>query len=131
MNWIKSWIQKRQVVAEVTDEATNERFKLIVSELRSSSEDIRPSDIVDFSEPLRSALNLAVRNGLMTLTELKNELQIGQEQAQEVAELLVERQLFKLSSISSKDDTYYETRLTAMTRPMKRPPLDLLKKLDK
>jgi hypothetical protein len=119
MNWIKSWIQKLRA----TDEVTDERFNLILSELKSSNEDIRPSDVVDYSEPLRSALNLAVRNGLMSLTELKDELQVEREQALKVADLLVARQLFKVSSISTKDETYYETRLSAMTRPMKRPPV--------
>jgi len=126
MNWIKSWLQKRRV----PDEKTNERFKLIISELKAGSEDIRPSDVVTYSEPLRSALNLAVRNAMMSLTELEKELQIGHEQAREVAELLVARHLFVKSALSNEKETFYETRLSAMTRPMKRPPLDLLKKLD-
>ena len=37
-------------------------------------EDIRPSDIVLFSEPLRSALNFTIRAGRFSLTEFEEKL---------------------------------------------------------
>jgi len=52
------------------------------------------------------------------------------EEAAQVAELLVERNLFEVTRFSTAEETYYQARISGMTRPLKRPPSDLLKKLD-
>jgi len=106
-------------------------YKRILGELKDGVDDIRPSEVVTFSEPLRSTLNLAIRNGRMSLTEFSTQLEIEREEAREIAEVLITRRLFVVSSLSNEQETHYETRVSAMTRPMKRPPMDLLKKLDK
>ena len=46
-----------------------EQFELALRELKAGKEDIRPSDVAFFSEPLRSALNQAIRIGRISLTD--------------------------------------------------------------
>ena len=107
-----------------------ELFKQVLQELNASRADIRPSDVVFFSEPLRSALNQAVRLGRISFTDFAKLLEAEQEQARQIISILVDRHLFHLSAFSSPTDTYYETRLSAATRPMTRPSSDFWKKLD-
>jgi hypothetical protein len=101
-----------------------------LDELRSRAEDIRPSDVVSFSEPLRSALNFAQRIGRISLTEMAGMLAIERRHARQIAQLLVARKLLHISPLSSPTETYYETRLSAMTRPLSRPAPDIWKKVD-
>jgi hypothetical protein len=101
-----------------------------LSELRAGTDDIRPSDVVSFSEPLRSALNFALRIGRISLTELAGRLEIGRDPASQIADFLVRRNLLHVSALSSESETYYETRLSALTRPLRRPPPDIWKKVD-
>lgn len=105
-------------------------YEIALKELQEREEDIRPSDVVLFSEPLRSALNFVIRLGRFSLTEFSEKLGYTREQTQQIADLLVKRNLFELSRFSNAEETYYEARLTAMTRPFKRPPTDLWKKID-
>ena len=49
-------------------------YKIALKELQTSSEDIRPSDILSFSEPLASALNFVIRLGRFNLTEFAEKL---------------------------------------------------------
>lgn len=121
LDWFRNWVRL---------DSDSEEFKRILGELKGGTEDIRPSDVVTFSEPLRSTLNHAIRDGIISLTDFAAHLQIEKEQARKVAEILIKRQLFVVSALSNEKETHYETRVSAMTRPMKRPPIDLLKKLD-
>ena len=105
-------------------------FQIALKELEERKEDIRPSDVVLFSEPLRSALNFVIRLGRFSLTEFAEKLEFTREQAKALADILVERNLFAVSRFSNAEETYYESRLSAMTRPLSRPPADIWKKID-
>jgi len=105
-------------------------FERTVSELQNRKEDIRPSDVILFSEPLRSALNYVIRLGRFSLTEFSEKLGFTREQARKVTELLIQRNLIVVSRFSTTDETYYESRLSALTRPLSRPSLDIWKKID-
>jgi hypothetical protein len=105
-------------------------FNIAIKELEIRKEDIRPSDVVLFSEPLRSALNFVVRLGRFSLTEFAEKLGFTRDQTKQIADLLVERNLFEVSRFTNTEETYYEARLSAMTRPLKRPPPDIWKKID-
>jgi hypothetical protein len=105
-------------------------YKITLKELEASAEDIRPSDIVLFSEPLRSALNHVIRLGRFNLTEFAEKLEFTRNESKKLADILVKRNLFEVMKSSTPEETYYQSRLSAMTRPMKRPTLDIWKKLD-
>jgi hypothetical protein len=105
-------------------------FQTALKELEERKEDIRPSDVVLFSEPLRSALNFVIRLGRFSLTEFAEKLELTREQTKQLADILVERNLFAVSRFSNAEETFYESRLSAMTRPLSRPPSDIWKKID-
>lgn len=105
-------------------------FDIAIKELEERKEDLRPSDIILFSEPLRSALNFVIRLGRFSLTEFAEKLPFTRDETKRIADLLVERNLFAVSRFSNAEETFYESRLTAMTRPLTRPPSDLWKKID-
>ncbi len=106
-------------------------FENAVRELSASAEDIRPSDVVLFSEPLRSSLNFVIRLGKFTLTDFENKLGLPREQAKQIADLLVKRNLFLLNAEhSTPAEPCYEARLTASSRPAMRKPADIWKKID-
>ncbi|WKZ37521.1 MAG: hypothetical protein QY332_06190 [Anaerolineales bacterium] len=105
-------------------------FRVAIKELKERKEDIRPSDVVLFSEPLRSALNHVVRLGRFSLSEFTEKLEFTRDQAKQVADLLVARNLFEVSRFSNAEETFFEARLSALTRPLKRPSLDIWKKID-
>lgn len=105
-------------------------FQIALKELEERKEDIRPSDVVLFSEPLRTALNAMIRLGRFSLTEFVEKLEFTREESKRLADILVERNLFAVSRFSNAEETYYESRLSAMTRPLSRPPSDIWKKID-
>ncbi|MBM4428276.1 MAG: hypothetical protein FJ031_13735 [Chloroflexi bacterium] len=105
-------------------------FDIAIKELEERKEDLRPSDIILFSEPLRSALNFVIRLGRFSLTEFAEKLTFTRDETKRIADLLVDRNLFAVSRFSNAEETFYESRLTAMTRPLTRPPSDLWKKID-
>jgi len=104
-------------------------YEIALKEL-ASQEDIRPSDIVLFSEPLRIALNFAIRAGRFSLTEFEEKLGFTREESKKIADILVGRNLFEVTRFSTAEETHYQSRLTAMTRPLKRPPSDIWKKIE-
>lgn len=136
------WRRKSNKAQKAADEeqsragnnANNEgQFDLerILKELGERREDIRPSDVVMFPEPLRSTLNTAIRIGRISLTDFAKLMGgMDVENARQLTELLAARNLFHVSPLSDDKETYYETRLSAMTRPLTRPPSDIWKKLD-
>ncbi len=105
-------------------------FELAIQELKARTEDIRPSDVVLFSEPLRSALNAMIRLNRFSLTEFQEKLEFTREETRQIADILVERNLFTVSKFSNDEETFYESRLSAMTRPFSRPPSDIWKKIN-
>ncbi|MCC7119304.1 MAG: hypothetical protein IT310_12330 [Anaerolineales bacterium] len=107
-----------------------ETYRLILRELEERVEDIRPSDVVLFPEPLRSALNAMIRLQRFSLTEFAEKLESTREQARQISEHLVLRNLFVISRFSNAEETFYESRLSALTRPLSRPPSDIWKKID-
>lgn len=105
-------------------------YTIALKELVERTEDIRPSDVVLFSEPLRSALNYVIRLGRFSLTEFSEKLEFTRDETRKLADILVERNLFVLSRFSNAEETFYESRLSALTRPLSRPPSDIWKKID-
>ena len=105
-------------------------LECILRELRERKDDIRPSDVVLFPEPLRSTLNFAIRTGEISLTDFANMMKLDILQARRLTELLVKRNLLHVSSRNNNKDTFYATRLSAMTRSAGRPANDIWKKLD-
>ena len=105
-------------------------FELALKELSEGTEDIRPSDVVLFSEPLRSALNYVIRLGRFSLTEFAEKLEFSREESKQLADILVKRNLFTAASYSTPQETFYESRLSASTRPLSRPPSSIWKKID-
>lgn len=105
-------------------------YEIAIKELAISTEDIRPSDVVLFSEPLRSALNFVIRLGRFSFTEFMEKLEFPREEAKVIADILVKRNLFIVSRFSTEEETHYESRVSALTRPLSRPPSGIWKKLD-
>jgi hypothetical protein len=105
-------------------------FDRTLLELGERKVDIRPSDVVLFPEPLRSTLNFAIRIGRISLTDFANMMMLDISQARQLTELLVARNLLHISALSNEKETFYESRLSAMTRPLGRPINDIWKKLD-
>lgn len=110
---------------------SNPLFETAIKELETSQEDIRPSDVVFFSEPLRSAVNFVVRLKRFNLTEFHEKLpDFTRDEVKRIADLLVKRHLFDLSRFATEEEPLYEARLSALTRPLTRPPSDIWKKID-
>lgn len=110
---------------------SNPLFEIALRELQERKEDVRPSDVVLFSEPLRSALNFVIRLGRFSLTEFAEKLpDFSRDEVKRLADLLIQRNLFDLSRFATEAEPYYEARLSAMTRPLTRPPSDIWKKID-
>ncbi len=95
-----------------------EQFEHILRELKSGKGDIRPADVVTFSEPLCSALGQTMRLGRISLTDFSELLDSEREQARQILAILVQRHLLYLSTFTSSTDTFYETKLSASTRPV-------------
>ena len=110
---------------------TNPLFEIAIKDLESRQEDIRPSDVLFLSEPLRSAINFVVRLKRFSLTEFHEKLpEFTRDETKRIADLLIQRHLFDLSRFATEEEPYYEARLSAMTRPLTRPPSDIWKKID-
>lgn len=124
------WWQKLLNKSGKTTEDGPFDFKRTLRELRERKEDIRPSDMALFPEPLRSTLNFAIRIGRISLTDFANMVKSDIFQARQFAELLVVRNLLHVSLLSNSKETFYETRLSAKTRPLGHPANDIWKKLD-
>lgn len=105
-------------------------YELALKEIQSGKTDIMPSDILSFSEPLRSAVNAMVRLGRFNLTEFTTSLTFSRQETKNVADALVQRKLFEIASYSTAEETYYMAHLTGSTRPLTRPTSDIWKKID-
>jgi len=108
----------------------HKQFEDICKQLCERKDDIRPSDAVIFPEPLSSTLTYAVRISRISLTEFAKRLDLKTEQARQLADLLITRKLFHHSSYSNTKEIFYETQLSAMTRPLARPTLGQRNKTD-
>jgi len=106
-------------------------FEVIQSELASRKEDIKPSDVILFSEPLRSAINFAVRLGNFSLTAFSKKLGLTRAESKQIADILVERHLFTVQPNSTDEEIFYKARLSAPARSVfDRKPSDILKKIE-
>jgi hypothetical protein len=105
-------------------------YEIAIKELEARTEDLRPSDVVLFSEPLRSALNFAIRLGRFSLTEFQEKLGFTREETKTIADLLVKLNLFEITRFSTAEETYYQSRISGGTRPLTRPPSDIWKKIE-
>ena len=87
--------------------------------MEERQEDLRASDVVLFSVPLRSAVNFVIRLLRFSLTEFAEKLpDFSREEVKRIADLLLKRRLFDLSRFATEAEPYYEARLSAMTRPL-------------
>lgn len=95
-----------------------ELFETLKQELETSKNtgSLAPSDLVSFSEPLRGALNQAMRAGQVTLTELADMLHLPREQALEIARILKGKGFLQQRLNFDSDETIYEVRMSARTR---------------
>ncbi|GAB4542654.1 MAG: hypothetical protein Fur002_13320 [Anaerolineales bacterium] len=106
-------------------------YELALRELSASAAELRPSDIMFFSEPLRAALNFVIRLGVFSLNDFAQKLGAPRAQAQIIAEILVKRNLFiPQPERSTPEEPFYKARLSASARPANRPPNDIWKKLE-
>lgn len=105
-------------------------YELAMNQIQANKADMMPSDILGFSEPLRSALNAMVRLGRFSLTEFTEKLGFTREETKTIADALVKRKLFEIANYSNEKETFYVAHLSGSTRPLKRPPSDIWKKID-
>lgn len=105
-------------------------YETAIKELEEGKEDIRPSDVVLFSEPLRSALNFVIRLGRFSLAEFAEKLEFTLEETKTISDILVDRKLFEIAPYSTPEKIFYTARLSAVTRPLTRPPSNIWKKID-
>lgn len=105
-------------------------YELALKQIQANKADMMPSDILGFSEPLRSALNAMVRLGRFSLTEFTEKLGFTREETKIIANALVKRKLFEVASYSNEQETFYVSHLSGSTRPLTRPPSDIWKKID-
>ena len=95
-----------------------------------AQEKILPSDVVNFSAPLRAIFNQATRMGQITLQDVSENLGLTPEQAKQVLNCMVEKGVLRQPS-PLDDEPVYQTRLAARTRPREgNLPKDILSKLD-
>ena len=82
---------------------SNPLFEKAIRELESREEDVRPSDVVLFPEPLRSAVNFVIRLGRFSLTEFAEKLpDFTKQEVKQIADLLIQRHLFDLSRFATE-----------------------------
>lgn len=106
-------------------------YETALRELSARAGDIKPSDVILFSEPLRSALNFVIRLRRFPLQTFAEKLGVTREEARQIADLLAQRNLFhKQPSPADADETFYEARLSAPARPVSKKPLDIWKKIE-
>ena len=105
-------------------------YELAMKQIQSGKTDLMPSDILAFSEPLRSAVNAVIRLGRFSLTEFTAKLPFSREETKNIADVLVQRKLFEVVPNTTGPETFYTAHLTGSTRPLKKPDLDLWKKID-
>ena len=105
-------------------------YEIAIKELEARTEDIRPSDVVLFSEPLRSALTYTIKLGRFSLTEFAEKLGFTREETKKIADLLVELNLFEVTKFSPPGEFYYESRISGGTRPLNRQPTGFWKKIE-
>jgi len=92
-------------------------YKIAIKELEAVTEDIQPSDIMLFSEPLGSALYFVNRIGRFSLTEFSEKLEFTREETKNILDILVKRNLFAVSKFSTVEETFYESHHSALSRP--------------
>lgn len=113
------------------DQKRLSQYENALKQIQSGQTDLMPSDVLAFSEPLRSAVNAMVRLGRFSLTEFTEKLTFTREQTKNVADALVKRKLFEvMPTPPSEPETYYRAHLSGSTRPLTKPDLDLWKKID-
>lgn len=96
---------------------------------RTQSE-ILPSDVVKFSEPLRTVFNQATRDGQIKFSDICKILELPPEQAQQVIDDVIEKGFLHPTS-PLNDEPVYEARPAVRTRRKDDViPKDILKKLD-
>jgi hypothetical protein len=82
-----------------------------------------------FGAAANSALNFVIRLGRFSLTEFGEKLDIHPgSKPKQLADISWKRNLFAVSRFSNAEETFYESRLSAMTRPLNAPAFRYLEK---
>ncbi len=107
-------------------------YETAVREISDCAGDLKPSDVILFSEPLRSALNFVIRLRRFALSVFEEKLGFTREQTEHIVNLLVERNLFhqRADDPAAAGEAQYEARLSAPARPISKKPLDIWKKIE-
>lgn len=106
-------------------------YETALRELSAGAGNIKPSDVIFFSEPLRSALNFVIRLRRFPLSVFGEKLGFTPEQTQEIARLLTERQLFHPQPETTEaGEAVYEARHSAPVRPPAKKPSDIWAKIE-
>src|SRR5262245_34785276 len=82
-------------------------YELAMKQIQSGQTDIMPSDVLAFSEPLRSAVNIMIRLGRFSLTEFTEKLTFTREETKNIADALVTRKLFEVVTNTTGPETFY------------------------
>ena len=108
-----------------------DRLENFLRELEAClQEKILPSDVVNFSAPLRAVFNQATRMGKITLQEVSEKLELTPIQAKQVLNCMVEKRFLRQPS-PLDDKPVYKTSMAVRTRPREGSlPKDILGKLD-
>ena len=94
-----------------------DRLGKFLRELEDCSQGkILPSDVVNFSAPLRAVFNQATRMGQITLQDVSEKLELPPDQAKQVVNCIVEKGFLRQPS-PLDDEPVYQTRLAVRTRP--------------
>jgi hypothetical protein len=91
---------------------SNGLFEQIIQELEISNQPIRLSDVVMFSEPLRSTLNFALETKRFNLTDLTEQLKFTRDESRRIAALLIERGFLDVQASPYEEEPEYETQLS-------------------
>jgi len=110
--------------------SSTKSYELAMKQIQSGQTDLMPSDVLAFSEPLRSAVNAMIRLGRFSLTEFTEKLPFTREQTKNIADALVNRKLFEMMPNTTGPEIFYTAHLSGSTRPLKKADLDLWKKID-
>ena len=111
--------------------AKNDRLGSFLQELKDRpQEQIMPSDVVKFSDPLRAVFTHATREGKITFSKMNVILDLTEAETQQVVDYIVEKGF--LCAPSPLDiEPVYETRFEVRTRRKEDViPKDILSKLD-
>lgn len=92
-------------------------------EERPKLEGVTPEDIMELPQPLRESMQMILRVGAVSLSEMASDLGLNQDQAGRVADLLIDRGFLAAAGETPGGDRLY--RINLAPRKRRRVPTDL------